>query len=399
MIFYELLLLVLLLQCTDTLLTTNKVLSSSSRVKSVVVIVRHGDRTPRVSFPTDPHPVTDPSEWPDGVAQLTSAGRARVARLGHLIRHRFPELFAALDPLSDDDMLIQSSSTDRTMETARILASAISGHDRQSINMTADGNADRMLRNLYPNCSSADAAMDTLLSSREVQHFMDQERDLMQRLKQWTGMKRLNPLDVHDVQDVLQAEAESGKQLPSWATPDVIRRINRLTEAFFCVTASSRFLRRHFTGLIMNDLKKRLEKLANSSIANQDKRKLLVYASHNFLLQWLLWDMGSVQRLQAPAFAAAIIIQLRQEMDQHGSQATDKDFKVQAEYLQLIGPDQQMKHESLTMPSCHRQFACPFSQFFAHVQSFTVSDFDRECSERDPVDVSQAVDPETLLCL
>lgn len=43
--------------------------NSGDRLEKIVMIHRHGDRTPLSTYPNDPY--RDPSYWPDGWGQLT----------------------------------------------------------------------------------------------------------------------------------------------------------------------------------------------------------------------------------------------------------------------------------------------------------------------------------------
>ena len=59
----------------------------SLQLQTVVVLFRHGDRTPVDPYPNDPF--KDRSNWPVGFGQLTPRGKMMQFNLGKFLRNRY----------------------------------------------------------------------------------------------------------------------------------------------------------------------------------------------------------------------------------------------------------------------------------------------------------------------
>ena len=72
--------LLLLFLCVNSLHSAN----STSGLRMVHLLYRHGDRTPYKFYPTDPY--KNMSEWSAGISQLTNRGKKMCFELGKWIR-------------------------------------------------------------------------------------------------------------------------------------------------------------------------------------------------------------------------------------------------------------------------------------------------------------------------
>lgn len=82
-------------------------------VQTVVLVHRHGDRTPvHNDFVTDDYPI----DWPEGYGQLTGIGVHQLWDLGDELRENYLNL-----PLNYTQGLLYSraSDTDRTLQSAQ----------------------------------------------------------------------------------------------------------------------------------------------------------------------------------------------------------------------------------------------------------------------------------------
>ena len=63
--------------------------SSQSNIRAIAIVTRHGDRTPRGTYPGDPFPnLFDESEY----GKLTPTGCTRMYLNGKFLRGNFPQL-------------------------------------------------------------------------------------------------------------------------------------------------------------------------------------------------------------------------------------------------------------------------------------------------------------------
>lgn len=106
--------LALLLLLLPLVLASEPSYGHRSLLRHVVVILRHTDRAPLVTFPGDPN---KSHRWPLGFGRLTSRGRANASALGRWLRSRYAEF------LSDDprEVYARSSPVPRCYETAALV--------------------------------------------------------------------------------------------------------------------------------------------------------------------------------------------------------------------------------------------------------------------------------------
>ncbi|KAJ8975474.1 hypothetical protein NQ317_019802 [Molorchus minor] len=87
---------------------------AEDKLDAVVVIYRHGDRTPIRPYPTDPYRNT--SYWPVDFGQLTNTGKVQQLELGRWLRDRYNNFLP--NKYSEKDIYIQSTDVDRTLMLA-----------------------------------------------------------------------------------------------------------------------------------------------------------------------------------------------------------------------------------------------------------------------------------------
>lgn len=126
-------------------------------LRQVHLVCRHGDKTPSFSYPNDPY--NDPKYWPDGLGELTIAGKRRSYLVGEKLRERYQALIGSNPRL----VRATSSSSKRCIESAQCLLAGLlpPGHSRWEFTpklnwqpMVIEVN-DPMLRSTDP-CPAAD---------------------------------------------------------------------------------------------------------------------------------------------------------------------------------------------------------------------------------------------------
>ncbi|KAJ8957112.1 hypothetical protein NQ318_007327 [Aromia moschata] len=88
--------------------------AEADELVSVVVLYRHGDRSPISSYPTDPY--IDSSYWPEGYGQLLNKGKERQYQLGEWFRKRYSTFLP--NEYSPKDIRVVSTDVDRTLMSA-----------------------------------------------------------------------------------------------------------------------------------------------------------------------------------------------------------------------------------------------------------------------------------------
>uniref|UniRef100_A0A8C3KAY2 acid phosphatase n=1 Tax=Calidris pygmaea TaxID=425635 RepID=A0A8C3KAY2_9CHAR len=217
-------------------------------------VFRHGDRTPVVNFPTDPH---KESEWPQGFGQLTKTGMQQLFKLGQYTRERYSNFLNST--YNRQEFYIQSTDYDRTIMSAQ---SYLSG--------------------LFPPTSS----------------------------QIWNPELLWQPIPVH----VLQKSTDQGIHnytLPVWATKDVIDKMEKLAElsllSLFGLYKTEEKSRLQ-GGVLVNAILKSIKQAANSS----KQRKMEVYSAHDTTLGALQIALN-IFNGKLPPYASCQFFELYQE--------------------------------------------------------------------------------------
>ncbi|XP_062980889.1 prostatic acid phosphatase-like [Elgaria multicarinata webbii] len=88
--------------------------ASGRELKFVILISRHGDRSPMGNYPTS---LNTESTWPQGFGQLTKIGMRQQYELGQYIKKRYSNFLSAA--YKREEIFIQSTETDRTIMSAQ----------------------------------------------------------------------------------------------------------------------------------------------------------------------------------------------------------------------------------------------------------------------------------------
>ncbi|CAG9831381.1 unnamed protein product [Diabrotica balteata] len=97
-----------------SLIPKNASTEDSGTLVAVVVIYRHGDRAPLISFPRDEY--YNMTYWPMGFGHLTKYGVTRLYNLGKWFRERYKNFLS--ETYSPDEIYIHSSNIDRCLMSA-----------------------------------------------------------------------------------------------------------------------------------------------------------------------------------------------------------------------------------------------------------------------------------------
>nr|CAH7728383.1 unnamed protein product [Callosobruchus chinensis] len=90
------------------------VYTKEDELTAVIVIYRHGARTPIKPYPNDPY--KNESIWPVGFGQLTNIGKQQHKELGKWLRQRYQTFLP--EKYSEKDIYVRSTDVDRTLMSA-----------------------------------------------------------------------------------------------------------------------------------------------------------------------------------------------------------------------------------------------------------------------------------------
>ncbi|KAJ7404244.1 hypothetical protein BTVI_73237 [Pitangus sulphuratus] len=282
--------------------------TAERELKFVLVVFRHGDRTPIVNFPTDLH---KESEWPQGFGQLTKTGMQQLFELGQYMRKRYSTFLNST--YNRQEFYIQSTDYDRTIMSAQSYLSGLFPPTSSQIWNPEllwqpipvhifQKSTERRLNFPLPDCPRFDELQNETQTSTEFQN----------RIQPYMG--------IHNY------------TLPVWATKDVIDKMEKLAElsllslfGLYKTEEKSRLQGGVLVNIILNSIKQ----AANSS----KPRKMEVYSAHDTTVGALQIALN-IFNGKLPPYAACQIFELYQESSGQVSSYLCKNKKC----LEFVSP-------------------------------------------------------------
>ncbi|KAM6450886.1 prostatic acid phosphatase isoform 2-T2 [Liasis olivaceus] len=345
-------------------------------LKFVILIYRHGDRSPIENYPNGLH---SESEWPQGFGQLTQIGMKQQYELGQYIKKRYSNFLSA--SYKREEILIQSTEIDRTIMSAQAnLAGLFPPTGDQIWNPellwqpvpvhVVPKASDPKLR--YPNfqCPRYRELLKKTIASNEFQEKIKPYEEFIKTIAYYAGydvpvLKYPTNFKIWHVQDTLFCESIHNFTLPEWATEDVMAKLTELTE----LSLSSLFgiykreeKARLQGGLLVKNI---LQKFSEAQFPQ--KRKMVVYSAHDTTLGALQMALN-IYNNKLPPYASC---QIFEQYEENGVHTIEMYFRN----------DTSKEPYPVTLPGCSS--ACPLSQFAELVSPILVDNWEKECKKMD----------------
>ncbi|NWR93206.1 PPAP phosphatase, partial [Furnarius figulus] len=363
------------------ILTLLQQTTAERELKFVLVVFRHGDRTPIVNFPTDPH---KESEWPQGFGQLTKTGMQQLFELGQYMRKRYSSFLNST--YNRQEFYIQSTDYDRTIMSAQSYLSGLFPPTSSQIWNPEllwqpipvhifQKSTEQRLNFPLPDCPRFDELQSETQTSREFQNRIQPYMDFIQTMAVNTGLE-LNNLKILDnfqlwnTYDTLHCEGIHNYTLPVWATKDVIDKMEKLAE----LSLLSLF------GLYKTEEKSRLQGGFKEILRNLKEKN---HALTDKTITCLIHDttVGALQIAlnifngKLPPYAACQFFELYQEST--SQLLLIRRYSIEMHYRNDTSKDPYL----LTLPGCTS--SCPLEKFAELVSPVITENWSRECGKKD----------------
>lgn len=346
------------------------VASQNSTLQQLFIIFRHGDRAPITLYHTDPNP---PSDFPDGLGELTEIGKSQHYELGQYLRNLYSSF------LTDDpkEIRVNSSNVNRCLESVEShLAGLYPPKGRHVWNPNLDWQPipihtrlemeDNVLT-LDPPCPEYTKEYERILHSPEVQDYLKKRQPLFEYLTNYTGDKIDKLSAASYIFDTLEIEKRYGLDVPNWSTP-IWNEMNDLRSYGFYISFSTPLSKRLRGGPILKDIIEKMEqKVKRESSLHA---KVFMYSTHDSDLAALMSAMSVYNKIPPP-YCATVLMELH-EKGPH-------NHTVVIKYLNAttfpVDPKQPLY--PLVVPGC--EISCPLGHFIRITKDSVPDDWHREC--------------------
>ncbi|KAF7283653.1 testicular acid phosphatase homolog [Rhynchophorus ferrugineus] len=354
---------------------------SDDVLRAVVVLYRHGDRSPLSSWPNDDY-FNDTSLWPDGYGQLNNFGKERHYRLGQWLRERYDGFLPAR--YNRNDIYIRSTDVDRTLMSAQSnlaglyppVGDQIWNNDIhwQAIPVhTIPENLDEIVAAAIP-CPKHDRLKKELLKSEEFQQLNLENAELYHNISQLTGYDEKSvDLDTFSgLFSTITIYKGFNLSLPEW-TDYYWPEIKSLAAKHFQVSTYTTELARLRTGPFYSYFINFTESvIAQGPFIAEGldySPKFLVVSAHDTTVADLTNSIG-VFPDAVPEFASTIIWEIKNRLNNSNDLYLNVFFKNSTG----LSP--------LTIPGC--DFDCSFEDFLTIMQPIAITPEQKqlECYEQ-----------------
>ncbi|XP_066144523.1 prostatic acid phosphatase-like isoform X1 [Euwallacea fornicatus] len=354
-------------------------------LKAVVVLFRHGDRTPLSSWPNDEY-FENATLFPEGNGQLINLGKERHFELGQWFRERYDGFLPKKYHYSK--IYVQSTDVDRTLQSAASnLAGLFPPEEEQVWNKnllwqpvpihTIPESNDAILATTVP-CDKHSSLRKELINSEEFQKLNDKLAPLFQNISELTGYSNVDITTFAELHSTIYIYREFNLTLKDW-TDTYWEQISRMAALDFQLDTYTQDLARLKVGPFFDFLINHLKSLKTGALVPQrhirgpkyqhlelkaaGNQPFLMLSAHDSTVSDRLNAMG-VYDDAAPEFAATLIWELK-----NGSNGSyvNMYFKNSTHFSKL------------TLPGC--TFDCGFDDYVKLLEpiSVSLSQWTKEC--------------------
>ncbi|XP_038104455.1 testicular acid phosphatase homolog [Culex quinquefasciatus] len=331
------------------------------------VIFRHGNRTPIMSYPTDPW--RDRYHWPNGWGQLTNLGKRTQYDLGRWLRKRYHHLLG--DLYSPDEIYVQSTDADRVITSAQVTLAGLyppTGRDVWHPNIAWQPVPvhvlPRQVDNLLAVSRPCPAFEEKFLDYQRSEEFQRYNRTIGPALKYMAEHSKSdmsNFLSAYYLYSCLDVEQQNGFRLPNWTKQVYPEPLKTISAELFKLKTATRPLARFTVGPLLKEILTRFQQKVSRTL--DPNRSVWIYSGHDITIVNLLNGLGLFQT-HNPPFGACIMIELRTSPSG-------------TPYVSVFYRDSQEEPEALYIPGCGTR--CPLRRMVQFYENIIPDDWEREC--------------------
>ncbi|XP_043824415.1 prostatic acid phosphatase isoform X2 [Dromiciops gliroides] len=289
--------------------------AAAKELKFVLLVFRHGDRSPIETFPNDPY---QESAWPQGFGQLSQRGMEQHYELGTYLRKRYSSFLNST--YHRNKVYVRSTDVDRTLMSAMTNLAALFPPEGSSIwnpqilwqpipVHTIPTSQDQLLYLPDIKCPRLEKLQEETLMSKEYQNLVSPYKDFISTLPELSGLhiKDLSGIWTK-IYDPLFCERTHNFTLPPWATADTMAKLEELSRLSLLSTFAihkQKEKARLQGGVLVKNIVDHFKNVASQS----SEKKLIIYSGHDTTITALQTALD-VFNGKFPPYAACNIMEL-----------------------------------------------------------------------------------------
>lgn len=287
--------------------------NEEAKLQFVVVLYRHGHRSPMDVYPNDPF--NDESYWPDGWAQLTNLGKSGQYKLGKWLRLRYDKFLP--QKYNRNDIYVRSTDVDRTLMSAYCNLAGLYEPKKNNWNKnmkwqpipvhTIPEELDQVLA-MEKKCPAYDRLFDIWMEDSEVDEFEKNYANELNNMTDNCGFEKKykEPLrQILKLHSVLTIESRRGFMLPDWTKNVFPEPLGKMAGFTFSASCRTIPLRRLKCGPLLKEILEIMDK----KISGDLPQKMWMYSAHDNTLANLMMCLD-VFDYRPPDFCDMLILEL-----------------------------------------------------------------------------------------
>lgn len=372
------------------LLYTATSAQEESNLKQLIILWRHGDRSPVRSYPNyDKHFGPFGKMWPKGPGQLTVHGMKQHYELGEFFKARYGNFIP--DDFSPEDIYIQSTDVDRTLMSAQSniagMFPAQNSTDTGISPIISPGlfqsyqplpvhsnpvSTDILLRfpirgNQCPEYDRISYKIGNMTSYKEINAKFS---EFLSKIQTWSGFTK-ETLDIRsswEFSDALLCSYLHNATMPEWFYPGLLDELN-VMGAYGVFSLFSDFekslhtkVTRLNSGNLIEEFQNNIRSMFGSSVLKEDPNapyKLRIYSAHDTTIEGLLVGLDLYNFKRAP-YASSVFFEIYEDRSIKGFYRNDT--KLEPYELQLC-----------------KQLPCTFDQWEKETAHLISDNWEKEC--------------------
>lgn len=336
--------------------------NEKEKLEFVVVVYRHGHRSPVQVYPNDPF--NNESYWPDGWGQITNFGKLEQYKLGKWLRNRYRGFLP--EKYNRNDIYIRSTDVDRTLMSAYCtLAGLYEPHKNnwhrgikwQPIPVhTVPENLDPVLA-MAKECQTYENLLKLAEDSLEVEEFKKRFANEIGNITYHSGMNLKCLSNIIRINSILQIESKRGCLLPDWTNDYYPQPLAEMAGFVFRIPCLTVQMRRLKCGPLLKEILDHM----NGKVKGELTQKMWMYSGHDNTLVNLMMCLDNFDN-HVPDFSDMVILELLKKGNTYHVSVLYKNEK---------------KLKVLKIPRCRRP--CSLEKFEEVLKPVLPKDWEAEC--------------------